>query len=244
VVFEIYSVGNDDNDENLKIVSKGSHPTMVLMPGIPEEEQQEPEANEVTIINETLTLNDTVVETVKSENTAQFVVLKHESAEEPPSLDNVTFSTAPEMKVDGGTSEMEVDGGAVSEVTAPPPVEEMEEGEILMSQIFSDTPVFMDDATLKGRIHDLLLMLVDEETLTELGWPNKEVGELLNAIIMNCGHQPVIENDDASSDESTKLRENTKLLFTLVIDNDHVKSLLNNYTVDEVIHYVLKIAKI
>jgi KRAB domain-containing zinc finger protein len=89
-----------------------------------------------------------------------------------------------------------------------------------------------------------LLMLVDEETLTELGWPNKEVGELLNAIIMNCGHQPVIENDDASSDESTKLRENTKLLFTLVIDNDHVKSLLNNYTVDEVIHYVLKIAKI
>jgi KRAB domain-containing zinc finger protein len=121
--------------------------------------------------------------------------------------------------------------------------DETEEGEVMMSQIFTDAPIFMDDVTLKERIYDLLVMLVDEETLTELGWPDKEVTELLAAIILNCGHEPLSEYDD-TVDESTRLRENTKLLFTLVIDNDHVKSLLNNYTVDEVIHYVLKIGKI
>lgn len=38
------------------------------------------------------------------------------------------------------------------------------------------------------------------------------------------------------------MRENAKLLFTAVIDNDSIKQLLNNHSVDEVIVHVLKLA--
>jgi KRAB domain-containing zinc finger protein len=40
-----------------------------------------------------------------------------------------------------------------------------------------------------------------------------------------------------------RMRENAKLLFTVVIDDEAVKSLLNNQTVDEVILHVLRLAK-
>lgn len=35
------------------------------------------------------------------------------------------------------------------------------------------------------------------------------------------------------------MREYVKLLFTVVIHNDSIKELLNNYPIDEVIEYVL-----
>ena len=40
-----------------------------------------------------------------------------------------------------------------------------------------------------------------------------------------------------------RLRENAKLLFTVVIDDNAVKTLLNSQTVDEVILHVLRLAK-
>lgn len=38
----------------------------------------------------------------------------------------------------------------------------------------------------------------------------------------------------------TKLREYVKLLFTVVVDNDSIKELLNNHPVDKVISQVLE----
>lgn len=35
------------------------------------------------------------------------------------------------------------------------------------------------------------------------------------------------------------MREYVKLLFTVVIHNDSIKELLNNYPIDEVVEYVL-----
>lgn len=40
-----------------------------------------------------------------------------------------------------------------------------------------------------------------------------------------------------------RLRENAKLLFTVVIDDAGVKALLNNQSVDEVIQHVLNLVK-
>lgn len=40
------------------------------------------------------------------------------------------------------------------------------------------------------------------------------------------------------------MRENVKLLFTVVVDNDSIKTLLNNHTIDEVMRQVLKMAKV
>lgn len=100
---------------------------------------------------------------------------------------------------------------------------------------------FMDDATLKNSISQLLNLLVDEETLSQFGWPETGVEEVLSSVIKQCGHKPADYKDCA--DYTTKMRENTKLLFTVVIDDDSIKSLLNNHTIDEVILRVLKMAQ-
>lgn len=60
-------------------------------------------------------------------------------------------------------------------------------------------------------------------------------------MIKRCGHAPADYKD--CGDFTTKMRENAKLLFTVVIDDESMKSLLNNHTVDEVIIQVLKMSK-
>ncbi|KAK8772839.1 hypothetical protein V5799_012630 [Amblyomma americanum] len=89
-------------------------------------------------------------------------------------------------------------------------------------------------------IRELLGLLVDEPTLKGFGYPDKPVDELLEAVIRRCGHSPASPDDYNYMD---RLRENSKLLFTVVIDDNAVKTLLNNQTVDEVILHVLRLAK-
>lgn len=96
------------------------------------------------------------------------------------------------------------------------------------------------EITLNDSIKELLALLVDEETLKAFGWPTTPVDKLLDSVIRRCGHKPASEDD---FDYMGRLRENCKLLFTVVIDDHAVKSLLNNQTVDEVILHVLKLAK-
>lgn len=97
-----------------------------------------------------------------------------------------------------------------------------------------------DELTFTNSVKELLSLLVDESTLNVLGWPNTPVDKLLDLVIKRCGHEPASTDD---FDYLGRLRENAKLLFTVVIDDDAVKSLLNNQTVDEVIMHVLKLAK-
>lgn len=104
-----------------------------------------------------------------------------------------------------------------------------------------DTPIFMDDETLKTSIAELLNLVVDEETLRKFGWPDATIEHVLSAVIEQCGQAPADYN--SCSNYTTKMRENVKLLFTTVIDNESIKSMLNNNTIDEVIMHVLKLAK-
>ncbi|XP_033218126.1 uncharacterized protein LOC117173596 [Belonocnema kinseyi] len=73
------------------------------------------------------------------------------------------------------------------------------------------------------------------------GWPTEPVQDILEAVIRRCGHQPLTGDSDLPFAE--RLRENVKLLFTVVIDDANVKSLLTTQTVDEVILHVLKLSK-
>lgn len=41
----------------------------------------------------------------------------------------------------------------------------------------------------------------------------------------------------------TKLRDNSKQLFAIIIDDSAVQTLLSNQTIEEVIEHVLKLAK-
>lgn len=109
--------------------------------------------------------------------------------------------------------------------------------------ILANTPIFLSDDILKQSIAELLTILVDDDMLKEFGWPAAPVEDVLDSVIKRCGHKPAIENTDEAADYITRMRENSKLLFTLVLDNDRINSLLNNHTVDEVIMYVLKISK-
>lgn len=104
-----------------------------------------------------------------------------------------------------------------------------------------DDSIFMSDEALKKSITKLLSTLIDDETLTNLGWPDEPVENVLSALIKQCGHTPSDYTDCV--DYTSKMRENAKILFTVVIENDVIKSMLNNHTVDEVIVKVLKMAK-
>ncbi|XP_022913833.1 zinc finger protein 436-like [Onthophagus taurus] len=97
-----------------------------------------------------------------------------------------------------------------------------------------------DELTLTDSIKELLGLLVDESTLKDFGWPDTPVDKMLDSVIRRCGHKPASKED---FDYIGRMRENAKLLFTVVIDDDTIKSLLNNQTVDEVILHVLRLAK-
>lgn len=102
--------------------------------------------------------------------------------------------------------------------------------------------IFMDDETLKSSVSQLLGIVVEEETLKKFGWPDGSIEYVLSSVIEHCGQVPADYN--SCSDYTSKMRENVKLLFTTVIDNDSIKSMLNNNTIDEVINHILKIAKL
>lgn len=104
----------------------------------------------------------------------------------------------------------------------------------------NDLMINFSDNELTEKVRQLLNLLVDDDTLAEFGWPEKSVEDVLSLVIEQCDQVPADYN--TCPDYATKIRENTKLLFTTVIDNDSIKELLNNQTIDEVILHVLKTA--
>lgn len=103
-------------------------------------------------------------------------------------------------------------------------------------------PIFLGDDLLMQRISELLQIVIEESLLKELGFGTKPVDDVLCSVLEQCSRIPM-KRGDGPDDDSTRMRENTKLLFSMVLDEEHIKSLLNNYTVDEVITIVLRMAK-
>lgn len=89
-------------------------------------------------------------------------------------------------------------------------------------------------------IRELLQFVVDHTLLKKFGWPNTPVDSLLESLIKQCDCEPVRHEDYTYYD---RLRENVKLLFTVVIEDDSLKQTLNNTTVDELILTVIMEAK-
>ncbi|KAH8408013.1 hypothetical protein KR222_010721, partial [Zaprionus bogoriensis] len=97
-----------------------------------------------------------------------------------------------------------------------------------------------EDLKLKENIGKLIDMLVDPQTLKKYGWPNSSEETVLCKVIENCGHDLAKGGENyAELDYGNRMREYCKLLFTVVIHNDSIKSLLNNFPIDDVIEYVL-----
>lgn len=105
-----------------------------------------------------------------------------------------------------------------------------------------EAPIFLNDHLLKERISELLQIVIEQTLLKELGFGEKPIDEVLCSVLEQCSRSP-LKKENGGDDDSTRMRENTKQLFSMVLDEDHIKSLLNNYTVDEVITIVLRMAK-
>lgn len=73
------------------------------------------------------------------------------------------------------------------------------------------------------------------------GWPEAPIQDILEAVIRRCGHYPLTSESNLLFSE--RLRENIKMLFTVIIEDDTVKSLLTTKTVDNVILHVLELSK-
>lgn len=103
------------------------------------------------------------------------------------------------------------------------------------------TIIPLTDTDLKENIARLLKTVVDEDVLTKFGYPKTSIEKVLSSVIKQCGQTPI--DSTTCSDAGTKLRENVKLLFTSVIDDESIKEMLNNHSIDEVICHVLKLSE-
>lgn len=103
-------------------------------------------------------------------------------------------------------------------------------------------PIFLDDQVLTQRISELLQIVIEESLLKELGFGKKPIDDVLCSVLTQCSRKPM-RKGETPDDDSTRMRENTKQLFSMVLDEDHIKELLNNYTVDEVVTIVIRMAK-
>ncbi|KAI5741665.1 hypothetical protein M8J76_015884 [Diaphorina citri] len=102
-------------------------------------------------------------------------------------------------------------------------------------------PRVLSEKELIESMQELLSLLIDEESLTAYGWPHTPVETVIQSVISQCGHMPATESEEMSFADS--LRENAKLLFSVVTDDAAIKQLLNNQTVDQVILHMLRLAK-
>lgn len=104
-----------------------------------------------------------------------------------------------------------------------------------------ETAIRLSDAELKENIVRLLKIVVDEDILIKFGYPKAPIERVLSSVIKQCGQSPV--DNITCPNLSSKLRENVKLLFTSVIDDESIKEMLNNHTIDEVVCHVIKLSE-
>ncbi|XP_077483815.1 uncharacterized protein LOC144093928 isoform X2 [Amblyomma americanum] len=95
---------------------------------------------------------------------------------------------------------------------------------------------------LKSRVQEFLCFLIEKPILKQLGWPNADLCDLLEAVIRHCGCSPSQSHCDSLAD---RLRENCKVLFTQVLEDDVAGKLLDSdETVDAVLEKVLQLARL
>lgn len=100
----------------------------------------------------------------------------------------------------------------------------------------------LSESTLSASLYELLTLLIDADTLNQLRSQGGAVGveDLTTAVIERCGHSGHI---DMSLSTADRLREKAKRLFTVVIDDPAVQTLLTTHSIDQVIMHVLKLAR-
>lgn len=189
----------------------------------------------------------------------EFLVDEGDGAAQTITLENETYTILPlDGAIEGEqlTDEAGVKPEAKKEEAQVSPVVKKEQRKSLAASLaaaiadnleescseddFSGEILTEEDIKLKENVGKLIDMLVDPPILKKYGWPNAPEETVLCKVIENCGHDLTKGGENyAELDYGSRMREYCKLLFTVVIHNDSIKSLLNNFPIDDVIEYVL-----
>ncbi|XP_032576213.1 protein suppressor of hairy wing [Drosophila sechellia] len=189
----------------------------------------------------------------------EFLVDEGDGAAQTITLENETYTILPlDGAIEGEqlTDEAAVKPEAKKEEAQVSPVVKKEQRKSLAASLaaaiadnleescseddFSGEILTEEDIKLKENVGKLIDMLVDPPILKKYGWPNAPEETVLCKVIENCGYDLTIGGENyAELDYGSRMREYCKLLFTVVIHNDSIKSLLNNFPIDDVIEYVL-----
>lgn len=93
------------------------------------------------------------------------------------------------------------------------------------------------ESSLEGNVAELISALIDAEVLQSFNWHEKSVNEMLESLIYRCGRSPVPPEDHGPMDQ---LRENTKILFTIILDDSPLDPILEHNIVDQVLVDILR----
>ena len=91
-----------------------------------------------------------------------------------------------------------------------------------------------------GNIIELLNLLVEPGVLRSFGWPEFSVDAVLQGVLDKCGKEPCC-NPNLTLFQ--RLRVNTKLLFSLIVDQPALESLFSKRPIEQVLELVVKQAK-
>ena len=88
---------------------------------------------------------------------------------------------------------------------------------------------------------ELLNLLMDPATLYNFGWPDVSVDSVLQAVVTQCGKEPLT---DHTLLVSKRLTENVQKLFSFIVDDqDALETILLHKPVEEVLQQVIDLAK-
>lgn len=99
---------------------------------------------------------------------------------------------------------------------------------------------FNEISLLTGNIVELLNLLVEPNALRNFGWPECSVDLVLQTVLVKCGKEPC---SNPCFSLTQRLRENTKLLFSFIVDDVALETLFAKRPIEQVLEQVILIAK-
>jgi hypothetical protein len=107
-----------------------------------------------------------------------------------------------------------------------------------------ESVLFLPDEIFKKKLEELLVAIVEDDILQKLDFKKRPIEDVLVSVLEECDRTPIKkENASFKGDEMTRMRENAKILFTLCLEPEQLAVLINNHTVDELVHIILGFSK-
>lgn len=95
---------------------------------------------------------------------------------------------------------------------------------------------YRTERALKPILERILTGLLDEDALKKVGWPQSGLTSTLDQILEVIGVQVV--DDGGEEDPLARLRNKMMTLLGKFTDPEQMESLMNNYTVDQILHFM------